>query len=111
MLGFGGYPEEEERQCTRRPGGGPCEFVEDDRNAVMVCRFCGLEGRRILSTAQAKVFEHGDEKNLHADEGKQFGQLGTRMGGVYTANTSALNPGLVGRDRTLQFSSKVCCFF
>jgi len=103
---YGGYSDEDDRPCSRRPGGGPCEFLEDDKNAEMVCRFCGRVGRRILSTAQAKVFEHGDEKNLHADEGKQFGQLGTRMGSVYTANASALNPGLVGRDRTIQFDKK-----
>jgi len=54
-----------------------------------------------LFTGQQKVFEHGDEKNLHADEGKPLGLSGTKMGEVYTANASSLTPGYKARDRTL----------
>jgi len=84
--------------CEARRG-FPCEFQE--KNSEEVCKWCGRVGKRILYTGQQKVFEHGDEKNLHADEGKSLGTPGTKMGEVFSSNASSLNPGYRERDRTI----------
>jgi len=84
--------------CEARQG-KPCVFQE--KNAEEVCIYCGRIGKRILFTGQQKVFEHGDEKNLHADGGKALGDPGTKMGEVFSSNASSLTPGYRERDRTI----------
>jgi len=84
--------------CITRPG-HQCEFREE--NAEEVCIHCGRIGKRILYTGQQKVFEHGDEKNLHADEGKLLGAPGTTLSReAFTSNVSNLGAGYKARDRT-----------
>lgn len=92
--------------CPRNPTGGPHDYQEDKRTAEMVCRHCGAVGHKIYSTALPKVFEDKDEKNLTSDPGKQIGQMGTRMGSVYSSSLTSLQPGLTARDRTLHFTTR-----
>jgi len=79
----------------------PCEFEFDEKISEMVCIHCGKVGRRVLFTGQAKVYEHGDESKLNADNGKHLsGPETTLSSEAYSSNRGGLSAGYTAADRT-----------